>query len=204
DPAGIPSFTSPVIAWTAPDGKQIDAFVRTPKPADKAETYFNLGNAWFKTTREDHHAIVCLAHTGSAELPWHRDLIALSRLAPVLGTWTTFSQYLSQVSPGEYPAAPVADDFHHDGLSERTNAKFPDPVSGFAQHLKSRRRIDACWTYAGLHRALCGTSDTLQVSDQLKRLEHDFETQGSLGGEPAGLAELERHITSTLTERLQS
>jgi hypothetical protein len=203
DAAGIPSFTSPVIAWTAPDGKQIDAFVRAPKSADKVESYFNLGNTWFKTTREDHHAIVCLSHTGDKELPWHRDLVALSRLAPVLGTWTTFSQYLSQVSPGEYPAAPVADDFHHDALSERTNAKVSDPVSGYVQHLKNRRRIDACWTYAGLHRALCGSSDTLNVSDQLDGLERVFETQSPLGAEPGGLAELEQQITTALAERLQ-
>jgi hypothetical protein len=204
DASGIPSFSAPVIAWTAPDGKQVDAFARAPKSADKAETYFNLAHTWFKTTREDHHAIVCLSHTGASELPWHRDLIALSRLAPVLGTWTTFSQYLTQVSPGEYPAATVADDFHHDGLSERTSAKAADPISGFVQQLKNRRRIDACWTYAGLHRALCGTSDTLQVSEQLEALERTFETQATLGGEPGGLAELELRITSALTDRLQS
>jgi alpha-mannosidase len=204
DVAGIPSFHTPTIAFTAPDGKQIDAFVRPPKPGGKIETYFNLGNTWFKTTREDHSATVCIAHDAGSELPWHRDLVALSRLAPVLGTWTTFSQYLSQVSPGEYPVTPVADDFHHDALSERTAAKASDPVSGFVRHWRTRRRIDSCWTYAALHRALCGESDSLHVADHLESIERVFETQPTLGVEPGGLTEIETQVTQALAERLQS
>jgi hypothetical protein len=204
DASGIPTtYHSPVVAFSGPDGKQIDAFARVPKSADKVETYFNLGNALFKTTREDHHATLCFLHTSPHELPWHRDLVALSRLAPVLGAWTTFSEYFGHASAGEYPIAPVADDFHFDDLTRRTHAKRPDPVSGYAQHLKIRRRIDACWTYAGLNRALCGAEDTLDVSD-LASVERVFETQDALGVEPGGLAELEQHITAALTERLQN
>lgn len=204
DSAAVPTYTSTVIAWTAPDGKQIDAFVRPPKPADKAETYFNLGNSWFKTTREDHHATICLQHGSGPEAPWYRDLIALGRLAPVLGTWTTFSRYFGDVSAGEYPPTPTADDFHFDFLGERTTAKLADPVSGFARHLRIRRRIDACWTYAALHRALAGGRDTLQVADHLDSLERVFETQPQLGTEPGGLVELEQLVTTTLAERLQA
>ena len=56
DSTGAATYSTPIVAWTSPDGKSVDAFVRTPKPADKADTFFNLGNTWFKTTREDHHA----------------------------------------------------------------------------------------------------------------------------------------------------
>lgn len=204
DTAGIPTFTSIVIAWTAPDGKQVDAFVRTPKPADRAETFFNLGNSWFKTTREDHYATICLQHGNGPEAPWYRDLVALGRLAPVLGTWTTFSRFFSEVSAGEYPPAPAADEYHFDFLNERTIAHVPGPVSGFAQHLRLRRRIDACWTYAALHRALAGGRDTLQVADHLESLERVFETQPQLGVEPGGLVEAEELVTTTLAERLQA
>ena len=53
----------------------------------------------------------------------------LARLAPVFGTWTTFSHYLGEVSAGEYPPIMTADDFHFDYLSERIAAQSAEPVS---------------------------------------------------------------------------
>jgi hypothetical protein len=205
DTIGIPTFSTPVVSWTSPDGKSVDAFVRAPKPADKPETFFNLGNTWFKTTREDHYATVCLGHApGAAAAPWYRDLLALSRLAPVLGTWSTISRYMGEVSAGEYPPSPTADDFHHDALGARTERHLTDPVTGFAKHFRTRRRIDACWTYAGLLRAIAGKADTLNVADALGGIERAFETDPSFGIEPGGLAELETAIPAALAERLQS
>jgi hypothetical protein len=205
DTAGAPTHSTPVVAWTAPDGKSVDSFVRMPKPADKADTFFNLGNTWFKTTREDHHATVCLRHApGVPDAPWFRDLLALGRLAPVLGTWSTFSRYMSEVSAGEYPPSPTADDFHHDALADRTARHLTDPVTGFVKHLRNRRRIDACWTYAGLLRAIAGKADELNVEDALGGIERVFETDPALGIEPGGLTELETAIPAALAERLQS
>ncbi|MCS7045198.1 MAG: hypothetical protein NZO58_02460, partial [Gemmataceae bacterium] len=99
--AAVPSYTSPVVSWPSPDGKQVDAFVRPPKPAAAAETYFNLAHYWFKTTREDHAATVFLVHTGKPDPPWYRDLMELARLAPVFGEWQTFSRYFGEVMAGE-------------------------------------------------------------------------------------------------------
>ena len=58
--AAVPTYSQCVVSWPSPDGKQVDAFARQPKPADTAETFFNLGHYWFKTTREDHAATLCL------------------------------------------------------------------------------------------------------------------------------------------------
>ena len=123
------------------------------KYADSNETFFNLGHFWFKTTREDQAATIFLLHRDKPTAVWHRDLMELARLAPVLGTWTTFSRYLGEVMPGEYPSTMTADDFHFDFLSERIDAKSDHPVSVFPRHQRTRRRIDACWTYAALHRS---------------------------------------------------
>ncbi len=90
-----------------------------------------------------------------------RDLLALGRLAPVLGMWATFSRYMTEVSAGEYPPSPTADDFHHDALGDRTARHLTDPVTGFVKHLRNRRRIDACWTYAG---SLCVRSPARTTS----------------------------------------
>lgn len=202
DSSAAPQYSSSVVSWPSPDGKQVDAFARAPHAADKAETYFNLAHYLFKTTREDHVATLALMHKGPAS-PWHSDLMALASLAPVLGTWQTFSQYFQEVTPGEFPSALAVDDFHFDFLSERISAQNPVPVSAFAQHARARRRIDACWTYAALLRSLAGAADGLQVSAELEALEDAFEKDGP-GGAAPGLEEMEHRITTGLAERLQA
>ena len=199
--AGLPNYSNVVVSWPSPDGKQVDAFTRAPKYADSVETFFNLGHTWFKTTREDHSATIFLLHRDKPTAVWFRDVMELAKLAPVLGQWTTFSRYLGEVMPGEYPSTIMADDFHFDYLSERIEAKSEAPVSGFARHLRARRRVDACWTYAALHRALCGVRDTLAVEDTLRAAEKHVESTMSL---PDDFDDLEKRIAAALADRLQS
>ncbi len=201
--AAVPTYGQCVVSWPSPDGKQVDAFTRTPRPADSAETFFNLGHFWFKTTREDHAATLCLLHRPGTTAPWYADLLELNRLAPFLGTWETFSSYFSQVYAGEYPPSLSADEFHYDYLSERIEAHRPDPVSGFATRLRQRRRLDACFTYAALHRALAGTRDPLRAEDELRALEYELEGPPD-AIDPGRLDALERRITTALSDRLQS
>ncbi len=199
--SAVPNYSNVVVSWPSPDGKQVDAFARQPKYADSVETYFNLGHSWFKTTREDHTATIFLLHRDKPTAIWHRDLMELARLAPLLGEWTTFSRYLSAVMPGEFPSTMTADDFHFDCLSERIAVHSDEPVSVFPRHLRTRRRIDACWTYAALNRALSGIRDTLNIDEALRAVEKQAETTLSV---PAQLDDLEKRIAATLAERLQS
>lgn len=199
--SGLPNYSNVVVSWPSPDGKQVDAFARPPKYADSVETFFNLGHTWFKTTREDHSATIFLLHRDKPTAVWYRDVMELSRLAPVLGQWTTFSRYLGAVLPGEYPSTMMADDFHFDFLNERIDAKSDEPVSAFPRHLRARRRIDACWTYAALNRSLAGIRDTLDVAEALRAAEKHVECTMSA---PAELDDLEKRIAATLAERLQS
>lgn len=200
--SGLAQYSSCVVAWPSPDGKQVDAFVRAPYAADNPQTFFNLGHYWFKTTREDHAATLAFVHSGQPAAPWYHDIMELARLAPVLGTWNTFSRYFNEVSAGEYPAALSADEFHSDYLSERVNNQMTNPVSSFAVHLRQRRRLDACWTLAALQRGLAGTRDTLQVENALELLEDQLE--GRPGTPLPELEEMEKSIAGALAERLQS
>src|SRR5262249_38655394 len=147
--SAVPQYSSCVVGWSSPDGKQVDAFVRTPHPADDPTTFFNLGHYWFKTTREDQSATFALVHAGEPAV-WYGDVLELARLAPVLGTWTTFSRYFNDVMAGEHPAALSADEFHADFLTERVEARIAHSVSAFAAHARLRRRVDTCWTFAAL------------------------------------------------------
>ncbi len=199
--SGLPHYSNVVVSWPSPDGKQVDAFARAPKYADSIETFFNLGHFLFKTTREDHSATIFLLHRDKPTALWYQDLMELARLGPVLGEWMTFSRYLSAVTAGEYPSMMTADDFHFDFLSERITAQSDAPVSAFPRHLRTRRRIDACWTYAALHRSLSGVGDTLDIGASLRSVETQAESTLTV---PAELDDLEKRIAAALADRLQS
>src|SRR5262249_27658186 len=151
--------------WPSMDGKQVEAFVRKPQPADSPHTFSNLASTLFKTIREDHAATVVLAHTGKPPAPWFLDWMELSRFGPVLGQWTTFSRYLNEVFPGEPPSPLVADEFHPDSRPARTAAPRPPPVTAYARHLRARRRLDTAATLAAMQRGLAGANDPLRLEN---------------------------------------
>jgi hypothetical protein len=199
--SAVPQYSSCVVGWSSPDGKQVDAFVRAPYPADDPTTFFNLGHYWFKTTREDQAATLALVHSGEPAV-WYGDLLELARLAPVLGTWTTFSRYFNDVMAGEHPAALSADEFHADFLIERVEARCPHPVSAFASHARLRRRVDACWTFAALYRSLGGAAPPLAIEEDLTPIEETLERNpGMFVG---GLETWEEKAGAALAERLQA
>jgi hypothetical protein len=205
DNAVLPSYRATMINWPAPDGKQIEAFTRAPYPAENPQTYFHWGHYLHKTIAQDHTATLALLHNQIAAGPWYGDLLELSRLAPVLGQWTTLGRYFTDTLAGEYVSAASVDEFHGDYLTERTEAHRQDPVSGFARQLRLRRRLDAACTLAALSRSLFGRQDPLAsrlgfanlaaVEDQVEE-----EQEGASGV----VAQLEQEAAQALAERLLS
>src|SRR5439155_14363801 len=170
DEGVLPSHRATVVNWSATDGKQIDAFCRAPRAADNPQTYFHVAHYLHETIMQDHAATLVLLHAGTPS-PWYEDWLELSRLAPVLGVWTTLSRYFDDVTAGDYTSPAPADEFHADYLGERTadaasseamtyassqelkvrayrstDEARRHPVSAFAAHARHRRQLDAAWT----------------------------------------------------------
>ena len=148
----------------------------------------------------------------------------LAKFGNVAGTWTTFSRYFAECSTGDYAGSIGPDELHFDFLTERVPQEaatadgaapavpalgraYPSsqPVSGFAQHLRYRRRLDTCWTLAALQRGLAGAHDEQRVDSQLTDLEDHFESVGAdvpPVEQVTRLAQLETQVTSNLANRL--
>lgn len=181
DGAVTPNHRAMVVNWSSPDGKAIDAFTRVPAPAHKAETFFNLVYTLHQSIGQDAAPTLALLHTGEPANPVYDDWLALSKLGPALGEWTTFSRYFSDALAGEYVGSANPDDFFADYLEERTNAHRPDPVSAFAVQARARRRLDAAWTFAAVYRSLSAagpTDEEAALLEQLQRMEDEEETTG--------------------------
>jgi hypothetical protein len=178
DESSLPSHRTQVVNWPSPDGKQVQCFTKAPLPAESPQTFFHIVHHLHRTIMQDHVATVALLHKGTKAGPWYDDWLELTRLAPVLGCWTTLSKYLDEVLPGDYASAASPDDFHDEYLVERANppegagvGPEREPVSGFARQLRGRRRLDAAWSLTAMDRGLGGQSAT----DRLTELEDRFE-----------------------------
>lgn len=183
DEAVMPSHRATVVNWPSPEGKQVEAFARAPNAASEVTTFFHAAHHLHRTIMQDHAATLSLLHSGSPASPWYEDWVHLTRLAPLLGRWTTLTGYFNEVMAGEYAPAGQADDFHGDYLGERCTARSDRPVSWFAVQQRWRRRLDTAWSLAALHRGLAGTRDTLNLEEPLTQLEARVETAGSSLGE---------------------
>jgi hypothetical protein len=200
DESALPSFRSTVTNWPSPDGKQLEGFTRKPLKADDPQTFFHLAYHLCQTIRQDHAATLAILHGDNSPCLWYEDWQELSRLAPVLGQWTTLSKYLGEVMAGEHVAAPSPDEFHADFLSERTQLNHEHPISDFAQQIRRRRHMDTIWTFAALYQGLTGSRIPLPVT-QLFNLEDGLETGQA---DDRTLEETQQIVARSLAERLQS
>jgi hypothetical protein len=125
DESVLPAHRAPVVSWPSPDGKQVEAFTRIPHPVDTPQTGFHLAHYLHETIMQDQAATLALLHRprvlgerGSGKpAAWYEDWLELSRLAPVLGRWTTFTGYFSEVLTGDYTPSASPDEFQCDYLS---------------------------------------------------------------------------------------
>lgn len=225
DESSLPTHRSAVVNWSSTDGKHVDAFCRAPHAADAVQTFFHVAHYLHETIMQDHVAVLGLLHHEPA-CAFYGDWLELAKLSPVLGQWTTLTAFLDEVSAGDYASPTPADDFHGDYLSERTaNPDEPNsadyysssqtpklkltwssvesrrhPVSAFAAHARTRRRVDAAWTFAAIQRALAGKNDTLQLFERLQQLEDQSELTAPC--HPS--AELNAALDATLQEAAQA
>jgi alpha-mannosidase len=200
DDSVLPSFRATVVNWPSPDGKQVDAFTRVPYAADSPQTFFHWAHYLHQTIAQDHSATLALLHRGSSAAPGYEELLELTRLGPVIGQWKTFSQYFSDVMAGEYASAPSADEFQGDYLTERTETHVANPITSFAQHVRSRRRLDTARTWVALYRGLVGGGDESSMGRRLDSLEDAVESQ--LGESKNALVEIEDEAARMLGQRL--
>lgn len=179
--ATLPRLYSTAVHWPAPDGHAVDAFCREPLPTHDPLTFFNLVYHLYQALTNDAAPTIALVHRGQPPFAAYRDWLALTELAPVFGESIFLHRYFSEVVAGDYIGPQPADEFFVDDLDERVSQqKRADPVSGLAQFWRWRRRLDAVFALAALHRSVTpqpSTGEDKLLAD-LEDLERAIESAG--------------------------
>ena len=210
DGALTPTKNAAVVNWPGPDGAAIDAFAREPLPAGDPLTFFNLAYHLHTAANQDAAPAVAFAHTGKRAAVGYSELLWLAGLGTPLGAFTGVAAYLDQNRYGEYLGTASADDFFSDYLDDRvTRLKLTDPVSGFAALYRHRRRLDAAFALAALHRVLAAPGEAEETAvARLEALEDAIETRGADAdtghADAVEVESLSLGFARTLTERIQA
>jgi alpha-mannosidase len=211
DDSVLPLHRTPVVNWPGHDGRQVEAFTRTPQNAGSAQVFFHLTYILHQTMTQDLSATLPLLHRGEPAAPGYADLLELSKLGPVLGRWVSLSGYLNEVLATDYTPPTEADEFADNYLLDRAPASDTGTVAtsatptitGLAQHHRQRRCLDAVSTVLGLAHGLGIPleSNGEALLPRLVALEDDLE-RGRL--DAAALDGLRRQACEILAQRLVS
>jgi alpha-mannosidase len=211
DDSVLPLHRTPVVNWPSLDGRQIEAFTRTPQNAGSAQVFFHFTYILHQTMTQDLSATLPLLHKGEPSAPGYTDLLELSKLGPVLGRWVSLSGYLNEVLATDYTPPSEADEFADNYLLDRapasdtsTVATSPTPpITGLAAHHRQRRSLDATSTVLAMAHGLGIPleSNGEALLPKLRALEDDLE-RGKL--DSGALENLRQQACALLANRLVS
>lgn len=96
------------LRWEGADGTALDSFSRIPLAGDSASSYLRLPVRIAESMDHDHVAGVAVARWPEMRTPWLDDLKRADKYAPVLGRFTTFSEFFTRTEhPGRHTEFPA-------------------------------------------------------------------------------------------------
>jgi hypothetical protein len=198
--APLPVFSSSFVQWPGPDGRVINTFARTPLASDDPLTLFNFACHIHSATQHESRPCVAFTRRGGPVASF-ADWRVLDAFAPIFGEWIRLSQALEDSHDADYVSMPSPDEFARDTLDHRISVEHAaDPVSSVARHHRDRRRLDAAFTLAALHRSLTVPNNE-DLTRELELIAHEnaFETSGAI---PPAFNSVNHYWQSRLAERI--
>jgi alpha-mannosidase len=125
--------------WEGSDGTEIEALMRVPLDARRAETMLGLAEKLSESMDNDQVATVCMAHWPAQTCDWFEDLQRVNAYGPVLGKLVTLSQLFDETESHGEVAIHGMDQYRSPYLEQDVAAGEENPLSAHAD----RHRQDA-------------------------------------------------------------
>lgn len=175
------------VRWEGVNSSAIDALMRIPLDASRAETFLGFPTKLGETMDLDHVATIVLAHWPGQACSWYHDLRRISSFAPVLGKFISIADYFQQTELGGRLARFDADQYRAPYLKQAVIRKQPEPLSRLADHERLRLIAEQQQALATIVDLLKGRVDSTKA-DWPARCDLD---------QPASEAELKTAVDET-------
>jgi len=151
--------------WESGDGSAIDALMKLPRDAAKAESFVDFSRRMGESMDRDHVATLLFAHWPGQFSPWYGDLRRACSYTSALGKFITLDEYFTQTNlPGRLSRF-SPDDYRAPYLKQAIIRRQADPLSIIQRTHQESWRQYLC--------AAAGTIGALASGHQLPKASAD-------------------------------
>lgn len=126
------------LEWQAADGSTVAAVSRIPMAIDGAASFLRFIDRFTESLQEDSTAVILLARLPKLQTPWLNDLQRAAGYAPVLGRFTTMSDFIEQTrgqaSPTSFSEGEYLSPYLIQSSVLKTEAPISSPAALHAAH----------------------------------------------------------------------
>ena len=126
--------------WEGIDGTTVEALLRVPIDASRAEGFLRLPHALSGVADMDNQPTVIFAHWPGNTSPWYEDIHRARRYTTVLGSFRTLPDYFERTGTSGHQTAPKADEYRSPYLKQAVAAGQPDPISRWVRYYRAASR----------------------------------------------------------------
>ncbi len=143
DDGKFPTGNQSQIQWEGVDATLIETLGRVPSDVGRPETFLTLPERLGDSMDLDHVATIVLAHWPGQSSRWYEDLRRIASFSPVLGTFSTVTNYFEQTGFTGQQTRYKADQYQSPYLRQAVDAGQSDPISRWVRYHGRRTGVDA-------------------------------------------------------------
>ena len=130
--------------WEGLDGTTIEARLRVPIDAGKADGFVRLPQALSGATDMDNQPTAIFAHWPGRTSCWHEDIRRARRYTSVLGTFRSLPEYFEHTGMSGHQAIFKADEYHSPYLAQAVATGETDPISRWQGYYAGEPLLKQC------------------------------------------------------------
>lgn len=163
------------LRWEGTDGSVLDAWSRIPLAGDGSTSFLRFPDRMSESMDNDQVAAVAFARWPEVKSPWLDDLRRMHKYAPVLGKFSTFTDFFENTETSTRMTAYKPREYLTPYLFQSVAREEIDAISRYSGHLLRRVQFDTGAWLAALRSVLSGQAP---AADNGVILESSLERLG--------------------------
>jgi alpha-mannosidase len=156
DDGRFPTSNTSRQRWEGIDGTTLEALLRVPVDAARAEGFVRLPHAMSGVTDMDNQPTTIFAHWPGNVSLWYADILRARRYTTVLGSFLTLPDYIERTGMSGHQIATKADEYRSPYLKQAVAGGQVDPISRWTRYSTRRTAAEAVQAMSALAAVAAG------------------------------------------------